>query len=272
MNKVYAQTNIHLYQQLRGEGYSIEDVGRVCRAYELARELFSCQYRPSGKTLIAHLVGLASILGTLHVPCELVVAGLLHAAYAHGDFGGLRTGISDQKRRKVREVTGEIAETYVAGYSLLTWNHQTMLTSSQNVSNLSQIERNVLVMRLANELEDHLDSGILYCSNAIGRQKGLHIVDSLLIELAALLGYPALGAELERAFCPTREHPIPIGLTPLNANRRCMLRIPLSYRQRLPHRLFKWMPEKLSGFRSVLLNLSTKLPHKAKRFQSLWTR
>ena len=269
MDRVYAHTNIQLYQQLQGEGYSKKEVGRVCQAYDLARELFSCQYRPSGKTLLSHLVGTASILGTMRVPCELVVAGLLHAAYAHGDFGGLRTGISNRKRRKVRMVIGEIAEAYIAQYALLTWNYQTILTSGQNLSNLSQVERNILVMRLANELEDHLYKGILYCSNAIGRQKGVQVLDNLLVELATSLGYPNLGAELEGIFRPIRHHPIPIGLIPRNSNRRCMLRIPLSYRQRFLRHLFEWLLGKWGGVHSVLIDLRIKLYRKAKRFQAL---
>jgi (p)ppGpp synthase/HD superfamily hydrolase len=272
VDRGYAHTNIQLYQQLQGEGYSIEEVGRVCQGYELARELFSCQYRPSGATFISHLVGTASILGTLRVPCEVVIAGLLHAAYPHGDFGEVRTGISDHKRRKVRVVIGEIAEAYIANYAMRKWDEQAILHHSQNLSNLSSIERNVLIMRLANELEDHLDLGILYCFNALNRQKSLQGNYSILVELATSLGYPTLGEEFHRIFHPLLHHPIPVGLTPLNAKKGVMLRIPLSYRQRLPHHLFKWLLGKWDGLRSVIIDLRTMLYCKAKRFHALVTK
>ena len=91
----YAQTNVQLFNQLRSQGYSQNDRERVREAYEFAMRLFTGLFLPSGKTFIDHLVGTASILTSLRMPVEVVVAGLIHAAYLrrfwsqqNGDVGG----------------------------------------------------------------------------------------------------------------------------------------------------------------------------------------
>ena len=63
----FAQTNIQLLNQLHREGYSADDLHLVRVAYRFAMDLFSGQFRASGKTFIAHLVGTASVLGSLRV-------------------------------------------------------------------------------------------------------------------------------------------------------------------------------------------------------------
>ena len=58
----------------------------VRRTYEFAMLLFTGLFLPSGKGFIDHLVGTASNLASLHTRIEIVAAGLIHAAYLHGDF------------------------------------------------------------------------------------------------------------------------------------------------------------------------------------------
>ncbi len=121
----YAQTNIQLYNQLRDKGYSKQEINAVYQAYELAIQLLGCLFRTSGKTFIAHLVGTASILGSIHVPANIVVAGLLHAAYVRGDFGNIKGGLYDKNRDgvrsvknrdRVRSVIGQKAEKHVRNH------------------------------------------------------------------------------------------------------------------------------------------------------------
>ncbi|MGB5708108.1 MAG: hypothetical protein WBM41_14910 [Arenicellales bacterium] len=75
-----AQTNLQLYNRLQELDYSHQALGDLRDTYDLARELFSGLYRPSGKTFIAHLVGTASILAECRVSIEVIKAGLMHAA------------------------------------------------------------------------------------------------------------------------------------------------------------------------------------------------
>jgi (p)ppGpp synthase/HD superfamily hydrolase len=99
----YAQTNVQLFRQMRSEGYSQDERQLVFESYELGMHLFCGLYLPSGKPFIDHLVGTASILVSLRMSAHIVAAGLLHAAYIHGDFGSARQGITKRKQRMAKE-------------------------------------------------------------------------------------------------------------------------------------------------------------------------
>src|SRR5262245_11904038 len=73
-----AQTNLQLYNQLLARGWTTNDLHHARAAYELAADLFSGQYRCSGKPFVAHLVGTASVAAAVGLPSELVLAALLH--------------------------------------------------------------------------------------------------------------------------------------------------------------------------------------------------
>ena len=126
----YAQTNIQLFNQLHREGYRSAELETVVAAHELTTRLMTGQFRASGKTFIAHLVGTASILGSLHAPSPIVAAALLHAAYSAGDFGDDRLGASDAKRAQLRSAVGDEVEDYVWRYHNLSWDDQTVRTVS----------------------------------------------------------------------------------------------------------------------------------------------
>jgi (p)ppGpp synthase/HD superfamily hydrolase len=102
----YAQTNLQLYRQLAGEGYAAAEIESVAGAYEVGLRLFPGTYRGSGKPFLAHLVGTASVLASLHQRTPLVVTGLLHAVYTHGEFGNGWRGMSAPKRAEIRRAVG----------------------------------------------------------------------------------------------------------------------------------------------------------------------
>ena len=241
----YARTNIPLFSQLRGEGYSDEDIGCVHDAYELAMHMFTGLFRPSGDTFIDHLVGTASILVSLKVPVELVVAGLIHAAYAHGDFGDREKGASDARRRQVRRVVGKEAEEYVARYAALPWDLKTVPAIRDGLYTFDPLDRDVLLIRLANELEDHLDLGILYCCNAKDRQQSIKRFGPDLADMAEKLGFPSLAEELAEISRNTASGEILIELRNrsnqdrayLIAAKSCRKRVALAVWHELAHRL-----------------------------------
>lgn len=195
----YAQTNIQLLNQLRRDGYSNTDLTLVSNAYKLVMQLFTGSFRASGKTFIAHLVGTASILGHLHVDGKIITAGLLHATYAQGDFGGIgKQGISEAKRKQIWHFTNQEIEEYIARYTTLTWNEQTIAEIYKQLDEFDQSDRDVLLIRLANELEEYLDLGIVYCGDT-KYQQYIHREGHLLVEMAEKLGYPTLATELASA-------------------------------------------------------------------------
>ena len=207
----YAQTNIQLFHQLRGEGYSQSDISVVCRAYELAIQLCSGLYRPSGKTFIAHLVGTASILGSLRLPINLVTAGLLHSTYTHGDFGA-GPGVVTANRQEVKRIVGAECEEYIARYADLVWNLANIQTVYAKLDELDGIDRDVILIRLANELEDLLDRGLVYCASAEHRTRHRQTVGQLILDIAKNIGLTRLTAELEALLDQSALDEIPLEL------------------------------------------------------------
>lgn len=212
MTEQYAQTNLQLYTQLRRAGYSNDQLALVRGGYDLAMQLFSASFRGSGKPLLAHLVGTASILASIGQSAEIVAAGLLHAAYALGDFGDGRFGMTDAKRARVRQAVGPKVEDLVARYTAFDWNKNTIPSIRQRVVALGPIERDVLVIRLANELEDHLDYGVLYCGNGEKRREYIRSPLNQSVDMARTLGLTELAAELDRAFRDTLATELPAAL------------------------------------------------------------
>lgn len=209
MTRQYAQTNLQLYTQLRDAGCGAEDLRLVRSGYDLAMRLFTASFRGSGKPLLAHLVGTASILAAIRQPIRIVTAGLLHAAHALGDFGDGRLGMTEAKRARVREAVGGEVEDLVARYTQFDWSRRTIPGILERVDALTPIEREVLVIRLANELEDHLDYGVLYCGNGEARREYIRSPLNQSVDMARRLGLAALAQELERAFQETLSTDLP---------------------------------------------------------------
>src|SRR5262245_5491245 len=226
----YAQTNVQLFNQLRSEGYSKEDRERVREAYEFAMHLFSALFLPSGKTFIDHLVGTASVLASLHVRVELVIAGLIHAAYLHGNFGGIRRGISKSTRKEIRKAVGDTVEEYVARYERMPWDPRIVPTLRDSIDKLSPFDRDVLLMRLANDFEHNLDLGSLYRENW---RAYIQRVGPDLVAMADKLGFPSLSAEMASVFTNVALTPTPMEPRIRTFEPDAYLIAPKSYRQRL---------------------------------------
>jgi len=232
----YAQTNVQLFNQLRSEGYSKKERERAREAYELGMRLFTGLYLPSGKTFIDHLVGTASILASLHVSVELVTAGLIHAAYLHGDFGGIRKRITEAKRKQVRDTVGDEVEDYVARYDRTPLNWETIVVLHDTLAELSPVDRNVLLMRLANELEHNLDLGGLYYVRSEKEQKWhqrhMERFAPIMVDMAGKLGFPSLSAEMARVFNNIILAAVPVEPRIRSNHRVAYLISPKSYRER----------------------------------------
>jgi len=248
----YAQTNIQLYNQLRDKGYSKQEINSVHQGYELANQLFGCLFKPSDKTFIAHHVCTASILGSIQVPTNVVVAGLLHGAYFRGDFGDIKGGMSVGNRDRVKCVIGREAEEYVARYTTFPWNTKTRLALKNNLASLEQINRTVVLMRLANDLEDHLACGILYCSNAIKRQNLIQQEGEVKIELAERLGFPGLSAELRSVYQETAKTQILEVFHSRSGHENVYPIIPRSFRRRFRKRMYQTLLSAIHRVRSAL--------------------
>jgi len=194
---MYAQTLVQLATRMRRYVYVEDDVARVAAAHEFASVLFSGFHRPSGDPLLAHLVGTASILVELRRPTDTIIAGLLHAAYPNGDFGVVASGPTSRNRARVRQVIGADAERYVYEFAATGWNEKSVARIHRALPTLTEIEREVATIRLANALDDCLDRP--YVSGEAARyDRGVLSVWPLLVEMAEALGHGVLATELQR--------------------------------------------------------------------------
>jgi hypothetical protein len=112
----------------------------------------------------------------------------------------------------VERVLGIEAAALVARYAALEWNARTLPALHARLPALSAADRDVVLIRLANELDDHLDLAALYCANAEDRRRKIGADLRLVVEIAKELGFPELASSLDRAFDATLTARIPSAL------------------------------------------------------------
>lgn len=188
-----AQTNIQLYNQLCRQGRSLAELTRVHAAYELAVQLFAGQYRANGKPFVAHLAGTASVLACFEQPTTVVAAGLLHSAFEFGDFGDGRHGLTTARRQRLKAVVGEESADLIAQYYVLTRREARKQAREDDLAGFSPARIAVLVMHLADTVEEYVDGGIRYAPDkeAFLRQSSATDVATETIHAAQRLGLAA---------------------------------------------------------------------------------
>lgn len=232
----YAQTNLQLYAQLVALGFDEAALRLTRTAYDRAAALFSARLRFSGKPFVAHLVGTASIVAAHGGDVRLVAAALLHAAYEQGDFGTHGRGPRPERREELRGAVGDAVESLVARYDAFDFA----------AAAFSDADRDVLLLRAANEMEDALDLGVLYAA-APRRKRALEAIGKA-AEAAAFLGRAALEAEIRAALTALQTTSLP---APLSGDRNdSPLVAPRSYRRRLSLRLRERLARRLARLRS----------------------
>ena len=189
-----ARTNIALYKQLHAAGWDAVHLTEVRDSYEFATKLFVGHCRASGKPFLTHLVGTASILAALGADPVTVKAGLLHAAYDQGDFGITRWR---NRRVRVRRAIGDSAEAIVWRYQEVGWSETTIARMRDGLDTLRTIDRTVLLMRLANELDDNLDLEMRYCHSAKDQDREHR---GTMVAMAHALHQPALAHAFNEAY------------------------------------------------------------------------
>jgi len=208
-----AQTNLQLYDEVAPLGWSETDLVRLRDGYDLVCELFSGMVRPTGKTFVAHLVGTASALVRIGERPAVVLAGLLHAAYTLGEFGDGTRGESEPKRRVVTAAVGPEAEWLVSRYTRLRWAPEVVSGLLERATDLDAEARDVVVMRLANEVDEWVDGGHRYApAAATNMQSSL----DALVSLAERVGLPELGRELRALDASANAAEVPVVLVGVN--------------------------------------------------------
>lgn len=196
----HAETIVELFNQLSGQGYAAEDLRLVHRGYALAAPLYTCQYRSSGRSLIDHAVSTASTVAALAAPTPLVAATLLHAVYLHGDFGTRLRRVSADQRARVRRTVGDAAEEILDRYTAFEWTAGTISAVGERLPAFDEIQRQVVLMRLADQLDIYGTRDGLYCNNLAQRRNLAQTHGPVVVAMAEALGFPTLSAALARAY------------------------------------------------------------------------
>ncbi|OOZ42433.1 hypothetical protein BOW52_03305 [Solemya elarraichensis gill symbiont] len=58
----------------------------------------------------------------------------------------------------------------IAGYSRLSWTHSVVTKLLGSGASLKELERNIMAIRIANDIDDHLDCGMLFSNKAEKRE------------------------------------------------------------------------------------------------------
>lgn len=143
-----AQTNLELYAQAIGAGYSRTNLRRLGAAYLFGLRQVYPLARGSGKPFIAHLVGTASLVMASGCHEDWVLAALLHALYQNRiPFEG---AISPTDRRN------RVADEFGAGVADLIHRYSDFESAKLDCYATDQLaeQGDVLTLRLADELED----------------------------------------------------------------------------------------------------------------------
>lgn len=198
---VFALTYPQLARQAAQQGWGDADLARLRLAYELAERMADGLYRAQGMPFLCHLVRTASIVLSAAQPADTVVAALLHSAYMlHCFEGSCRSKLAGTVRRALRRALPAQVEALIAAYNRLPWHDpQALAAYAADPEPLDAQTRQVLLMRLANELEDYLDVGMAYRGGYPFRER-LAQRSALLIALAERLGQGPLAAQLRAAF------------------------------------------------------------------------
>lgn len=189
-----AQTNLQLYRQLWTAGWNDEALTTVHDAYELVDALFVGQRRRSHKPFVAHLVGTASVVADVDGRRELVLAGLVHAAYGFGEWGDGRRGVTEGKRRRLRAVVGADAEAIVCAYASLAYTVDDLEREAAAARRGASTTRDIVLLRIAGEVEEHSDLAVRLDSSPPSMRQPAAM--ELMVRLASELGAPALAARV----------------------------------------------------------------------------
>jgi (p)ppGpp synthase/HD superfamily hydrolase len=195
-----AQTHLQLFQQMRSNGYSAAELAMVAGAYRTATRLFANRFRPCGRPFVTHLVGTSAILVWLKVPIPMVVAALSHAAYQQGDFANSLEGMTPRKRKELRAAIGTDAEELVAAYTVSSRSLTGIMASYARFHQMSPLERDILLIQLANELDDYRDLASNHAANADERIAVIRQCGPQQAEMAECLGRPELAQALRETY------------------------------------------------------------------------
>lgn len=214
--RAFALTYPQLMSQAIDRGLDRESLLTLRRSFDFTLPLADGIYRAQGVPLLDHLVRCASITLANGLPVHVAAASLMHAVFFLNCFAGSRRRRARRAdRAQLRREVGSDVEQLIDRYAQVSWfSVDAVREHTARVGGYPSEQRHVLAMRLADELEDHLDDAMSFAPAGLSKpvtdeflQACATLADGLqLTELAgdfrhacARRGGPALPAELVRS-------------------------------------------------------------------------
>ncbi len=160
----YALTYPQLMNQALQAEVNMHGLLRIQAAHDFAEAMVDGMYRAQGVPFLTHLIRTASIALAHEMSLCTVLASMAHAAFILRKFeGSRRQAFRSAHQRDLRAALGDDVERRVTAYEQLPWHQAGALqTHRRNLESYDTLTRDVLAMRLANELEDLLDGALAF--------------------------------------------------------------------------------------------------------------
>jgi nucleoside-diphosphate-sugar epimerase len=206
----FAVTYPQLVRQAIAAGLDERDLCDLRETFEIAQRHFDGLYRAGGQPFICHAVRTASIVLAERQPLPVVKAALVHTTYdAYRYEGSTRPRPDPRLRRRMRREVGNDVEEIVWAFHEVDWEsigapdiHLRELPSA------STVLRSVLALRVANDLENHMDLALAYRRGRRFRER-IESDGAAIAQVAREFGMPTLADELATVFRDSLEEEIP---------------------------------------------------------------
>ena len=129
--------------------------------------------------------------------------GLLHSAYAFGDFGSGIGGITAAKRRFLVAELGRDNEAMIHAYALYRVRPETYARVLEQSASIDEMEQDMLIAHLANTLEDALLDNYIYSGPKKRKRCESKLPEA--IAMAKAIQNPELADELSRCLQQHKE-------------------------------------------------------------------
>jgi dTDP-4-dehydrorhamnose reductase len=207
----YAVTYPQFARQAIATGFDDHALRELRGAFEVAQRHYDGLYRASGQPFLCHMVRTASVLLAEGQPLPLVEAALIHSAYdAHRYEHSTRPWPAPRVRRRLRRDVGSDVEEIVWAFHELEWDRiGTPELELLALARASLQHRAVLALCVANDLENHMDLGLLYRSGRRFKQR-IESDGPTIVRMARELGMTVVADELATVFQETLTEPLPV--------------------------------------------------------------
>jgi len=177
-------------------GYLPHERATIAHHCDVAAILMNGGYRPCGRPFVSHLIGTAGVLVRYGFRVDVVLAGLLHAAYTHCPELPPGQKSSIETVRDVLGGAGSPLERRVRAYSRRGEDLESLASQLDRVDELLVDDAEIVAMVAANEVDMTLGGEYRYTM----RDDGLGTAElSLVRRVCAALGVPGLAATLDAA-------------------------------------------------------------------------